>query len=67
VIDIEAIRERFLTVAPHLDERGRRLVAAAKAYAAANGCHDGRGDSNRVGAAAATALGSGCGNANFGN
>src|SRR5437899_7915974 len=29
VIDVEPIRERFLTVAPFLDERGRRLVAAA--------------------------------------
>jgi len=37
VIDIELIRERFLTVAPHLDERGRRLVAAAEAYAAGYG------------------------------
>ena len=37
MIDIEPIRERFLTVAPHLDERGRRLVAAAEAYAAGYG------------------------------
>jgi hypothetical protein len=37
VIDIEPIRERFLTVAPHLDERSRRLVAAAEAYAAGYG------------------------------
>jgi hypothetical protein len=37
VIDIEPIRERFLTVAPHLDERGRRLVAAAEAYAVGYG------------------------------
>jgi hypothetical protein len=29
VIDVEPIRERFSTVAPFLDERGRRLVAAA--------------------------------------
>src|ERR1700730_8742462 len=28
VIDIEPIRERFSAVAPFLDERGRRLVAA---------------------------------------
>jgi hypothetical protein len=34
VIDVEPIRERFLTVAPFLDERGRRLVAAAEAFAA---------------------------------
>src|SRR5271165_4231804 len=33
VIDVEPIRERFLTVAPFLDERGRRLVAAAEAFA----------------------------------
>src|SRR6266404_366346 len=33
VIDVEPIRERFLTVAPFLDERGRRLVAAAVAMA----------------------------------
>ena len=31
VIDVEPIRERFSTVAPFLDERGRRLVAAASA------------------------------------
>jgi putative tryptophan/tyrosine transport system substrate-binding protein len=30
VIDIEPIRERFSAVAPFLDERGRRLVAAAE-------------------------------------
>ena len=35
VIDIEPIRERFSAVAPFLDERGRRLVAAAEAFAAA--------------------------------
>ena len=34
VIDIEPIRERFSTVSPFLDERGRRLVAAAEAFAA---------------------------------
>ena len=32
MIDIEPIRERFSAVAPFLDERGRRLVAAAEAY-----------------------------------
>src|SRR5437870_3265623 len=37
VIDVEHIRERFLTVAPFLDERGRRLVAAAEAFAAGYG------------------------------
>jgi len=37
VIDVEPIRERFLTVAPFLDERGRRLVAAAEAFAAGYG------------------------------
>ncbi len=36
VIDVEPIRERFSTVAPFLDERGRRLVAAA-AFAAGYG------------------------------
>src|SRR5271165_258399 len=37
MIDIEPIRERFSTVAPFLDERGRRLVAAAEAFAAGYG------------------------------
>src|ERR1700747_3267301 len=37
VIDIEPIRERFSAVAPLLDERGRRLVAAAEAFAAGYG------------------------------
>jgi len=34
VIDIEPIRERFSAGAPFLDERGRRLVAAAEAFSA---------------------------------
>jgi hypothetical protein len=37
VIDVDPIRERFSTVAPFLDERGRRLVAAAEAFAAGYG------------------------------
>src|SRR5882724_1944521 len=37
VLDIEPIRERFSAVAPFLDERGRRLVAAAEAFAAGYG------------------------------
>ena len=37
VVDIEPIRERFSAVAPFLDERGRRLVAAAEAFAAGYG------------------------------
>jgi len=37
VIEIEPIRERFSTVAPFLDERGRGLVAAAEAFAAGYG------------------------------
>src|SRR5207244_13315750 len=37
VIDIEPIRERFSAVAPFLDDRGRRLVAAAEAFAAGYG------------------------------
>jgi transposase len=37
VIDIEPIRERFSAVAPFLDERGRRLVAAAEAFVAGYG------------------------------
>src|SRR5437899_10995545 len=37
VIDVGPIRERFLTVAPFLEERGRRLVAAAEAFAAGYG------------------------------
>jgi len=37
VIDIGPIRGRFSAVAPFLDERGRRLVAAAEAFAAGYG------------------------------
>src|ERR1700751_2307167 len=37
VIDIDPIRERFSAVAPFLDERGRRRVAAAEAFAAGYG------------------------------
>jgi len=37
MIDVEAIRQRFSAVAPFLDERGRRLVAAAEARAAGYG------------------------------
>ena len=37
MIDIEPIRERFSAVAPFLDERGRRLVAATEAFAAGYG------------------------------
>src|SRR5215831_13489425 len=37
VINVEPIRERFLTVAPFLDERSRRLVAAAEAFAVGYG------------------------------
>ena len=37
VVDVEPIRERFSAVAPFLDERGRRLVAAAEAFAAGYG------------------------------
>jgi hypothetical protein len=37
VIDLEPIRERFSAVAPFLDERTRRLVAAAEAFAAGYG------------------------------
>jgi Rhodopirellula transposase DDE domain len=37
VIDPEPIRERFSAVAPFLDERTRRLVAAAEAFAAGYG------------------------------
>ena len=37
MIDIEPIKERFSAVAPFLDERGRRLVAAAEAFAAGYG------------------------------
>jgi hypothetical protein len=37
VIDIEPILERFSAVAPFLDERGRRLVAATEAFAAGYG------------------------------
>jgi len=37
VIGVEPIRERFSTVAPFLDERGRRLVAVAGAFAVGYG------------------------------
>src|ERR1700739_1501970 len=37
VIDVYPIREGFSTVAPFLDERGRRLVAASEAFAAGYG------------------------------
>jgi len=37
VIDVVAIRSRFAAVAPFLDERGRRLVAASEALAAGRG------------------------------
>jgi len=37
MIDVDAIRQRFCAVAPFLDERGRRLVAAAEARAAGYG------------------------------
>jgi transposase len=37
VIDVSAIRQRFETVSPFLDERGRRLVAATEAISAGYG------------------------------
>src|SRR5712692_39024 len=37
MIDVEAIRQRFSSVAPFLNERGRRVVAAAEAAAAGYG------------------------------
>jgi hypothetical protein len=37
MIDVDAIRQRFSAVAPFLDERGRRVVAAAEASAAGYG------------------------------
>jgi hypothetical protein len=37
MIDVEAIRKRFTAVAPFLDERGRRVIAAAEAAAAGYG------------------------------
>jgi hypothetical protein len=37
VIDLEAIRARFLKLSVHLDERGRRLLAASEAGAAGYG------------------------------
>jgi hypothetical protein len=37
MIHVEPIRERFSAMAPFLDERGRRLVAAAEAFAAGYG------------------------------
>src|SRR3981081_246268 len=37
VIDVAAIKSRFEAVAPFLDERGRRLVAASEALTAGRG------------------------------
>jgi hypothetical protein len=37
MIDQDPIRERFLALSPHLDERGRRMFAAAEAKAAGYG------------------------------
>ena len=37
MIDVEPIRERFSTLAPFLDERGCRLLAAAEAFAVGYG------------------------------
>jgi hypothetical protein len=37
MIDVDAIRQRFSAVSPFLDERGRRLIAAAEAAAAGYG------------------------------
>jgi hypothetical protein len=37
VINIEPIRERFSAVASFLNERGRRLLAVAEAFAAGYG------------------------------
>jgi hypothetical protein len=37
VIDVAAVKSRFEAVAPFLDERGRRLVAASEALAAGRG------------------------------
>lgn len=37
MIDIVAIKARFATLAPYLDERARRLLAAAEAHAAGRG------------------------------
>ena len=37
MIDSDSIEERFASLSPHLDERGRRLTAAAEAAAAGRG------------------------------
>src|SRR5258708_19277608 len=37
MVDVAAIRQRFSAVAPFLNERGRRVVAAAEASAAGYG------------------------------
>ena len=37
MIDASAIRDRFVALAPHLDERGRRSFAAAEARSAGYG------------------------------
>ena len=37
MLDFEAIRHRYTQLSPHLDERGRRMFAAAEARAAGYG------------------------------
>ena len=37
MLDTDAIRERYTQLSPHLDERGRRIFAAAEARAAGYG------------------------------
>jgi hypothetical protein len=37
MIDTSAIRDRFVALSPHLDERGRRSFAAAEARSAGYG------------------------------
>jgi hypothetical protein len=56
MIDVTAIRERYLTLLPHLDERGRRIFAATEARTAGYG---GIGAVSRATGIAASTIGRG--------
>ena len=56
--DSDAIRERFASLSPHLDERGRRLFAATEANSAGYG---GIAAVTRITGIAASTIGRGLG------
>ena len=58
MIDLDAIRERFTSLSPHLDERGRRLFAATEANSAGYG---GIAAVTRITGIAASTIGRGLG------